>query len=425
MIHSSDVGSTQFTTTLLQILSLIVSLAGGGLLSAFTKRRWHTERKNLQKIIDSKILFYFFAFLLQAIITPILVIYFEVPSFLLNSSLLVLATLAVNTLILSFTKNPLLLVLSGVLLWGIVLFQMTDLLIPTVQFLDNLSLKIGANELSVLALLKTGFFTFLLIWCASSISEYIERKVETVHHLVASRKILIAKFARIVLIAIAIYTGLSLSGVDLSIFAFFAGALGVGIAFGLQNIFSNFFSGIIILFDRSIKPGDVVSIEDGKIYGVVRKLHARYVSIRTREGKEHLIPNQQIVSNKLENWSFSDSNIRIEIPFSVSFDSNLELVEKILVDIALKTKRVLPTPPPCVRFNSIIDNAVHLKLRLWLCDPQNGLSDIQSSIIFSAWKAFRENGITIPYPPREIYTNGLNDRFKARSSYETTTATDS
>jgi small-conductance mechanosensitive channel len=191
-------------------------------------------------------------------------------------------------------------------------------------------------------------------------------------------------------------------GIDLTTFSIFAGAIGVGIAFSLQNILSNFFSGFIILIDRSIKPGDVISLNDGKIYGIVNKLHARYVSVRTREGKEHLIPNQEIISHKLENWSFTDSKIRFEMLLKVDFDSDLDLVQKLLVEIAQKTPRVLESPTPYLRFSSMIDNAVEIKLRMWIKDPENGTSGIQSDIIFAAWKAFKEHGIRVPYPPREI-----------------------
>lgn len=418
MIHFSDVGSAQFNNILLQVLCIGISLVGGGILSSFIKKRWHIHSKKLEKVLASKTIFYFFASILLGLIIPICIFSLNISSSILICSLLVLGSLSLMSLLSTFTKNPLILTLSGIFVASITIFQMTDLLIPTLKFLDNLSLKIGGNQLSILALLKMGFFTFLLIWCASAIAQYIEKRIETVNHILVSRKILIAKFARILLISIAVYTGLSISGIDLSVFTFFAGALGVGIAFGLQNIFSNFFSGIIILFDRSIKPGDVVSVEDGKIYGVVRKLHSRYVSICTREGKEHLIPNQQIVSNKLENWSFSDPNIRMEIPFTVSFDSDLELVEKILIEIASRTRRVLPAPHPCVRFSSMEDNAVRLKLRVWLCDPQNGLSGIQSDIILAAWKAFQANGIKVPYPPREIYSKKLADPIESSLTTE-------
>ena len=156
--------------------------------------------------------------------------------------------------------------------------------------------------------------------------------------------------------------------------------------------------------DRSIKPGDVISLNDGKIYGIVNKLYARYVSVRTREGKEHLIPNQEIISHKLENWSFSDPFIRMEIQFTVSFDSDLELVQKLLVEIAQNTNRVMKEPAPYVRFRSMVDNAVELKLRIWVRDPENGTSGIQSDIVFEAWKAFKLHGIRVPYPPREIFS---------------------
>ncbi len=142
--------------------------------------------------------------------------------------------------------------------------------------------------------------------------------------------------------------------------------------------------------------------------GIVNKLHARYVSVRTREGKEHLIPNQEIITNKLENWSYSDPYIRMEIPFRVSYDSDLELVEKLLIEIALRTNQVMKEPTLYIRFSSLIDNSVDLNLRVWVEDPENGMSGIKSDIIFEIWKAFRMHGIRVPYSPREIYSKPLS-----------------
>jgi small-conductance mechanosensitive channel len=169
--------------------------------------------------------------------------------------------------------------------------------------------------------------------------------------------------------------------------------------------------------DKSIKPGDVISLEGDNVYGVVHKLNARFVSIRTREGREHLIPNEFFISNKTINWSHSDPLIRISIDFKVSYDADLELVEKILLEIASKTKRVLKEPPPTVYFTSIKENAVELQLRVWLNDPQNGKSGIISAIIFNAWKRFKEENIEIPYTPSELHiiypkSNSENDRLK-------------
>ncbi|GAB5412133.1 MAG: hypothetical protein ChlgKO_12470 [Chlamydiales bacterium] len=267
-------------------------------------------------------------------------------------------------------------------------------------------MRLGHNSVTFLTLLKALFVTISFGWAANTFSNYIDRRVKLQKHLHSSFRLLISKSTKTLLLTFSIFLGLSLFGVDLKALSFLAGAAGVGIAFGLQNILSNFFCGFIILFDKSVKPGDIICIRSGDTYGIVLDLHARYVSVRTREGKKHLIPNQLIVSEKLENWSFNDSTIRMEIPFKVSYESDLILLEKILVEIADTTLRVLKNPSPSVRFTSLIDNAVELKLYYWVADPDKGVNEIRSDMIRRIWKAFRENNIKIPYPPREIFHHG-------------------
>lgn len=284
--------------------------------------------------------------------------------------------------------------MGAVILWSLVGLEASGILLQALQFLSETKVKIGTNNFSILSLLKALLFTLLLIWGASATSDYFEKKMARVDGLLLSRKLLIAKLVRVLLIILALYIGLSASGIDLSILTFFAGALGVGAAFGLQNIFSNFFAGIIILFDRSVKPGDIISIDNGKIYGVVNKLRSRYVSIHTDEGKEHLVPNEQIISNKLENWSFTDSNIQIETTFTISGESDLKVVEQVLLGIAKSTERILEIPPPSIEFVSLSRNVLELKLCTWIGDPQKGIGEVRSSIIRQAYFVFKEKGIT-------------------------------
>ncbi len=394
MNHIPDIRLIGLDTICLFLLSIAISLAAGWLVSAFCKKRWTPKNKIWEKIAKSRAPFLFPALIFLGLISPLLIFHLEIPIFLLRIGFSIFAGLTLHSLLFSLTKNSLLRVMGAVILWSLVGLEASGILLQALQFLSETKVKIGTNNFSILSLLKALLFTLLLIWGASATSDYFEKKMARVDGLLLSRKLLIAKLVRVLLIILALYIGLSASGIDLSILTFFAGALGVGAAFGLQNIFSNFFAGIIILFDRSVKPGDIISIDNGKIYGVVNKLRSRYVSIHTDEGKEHLVPNEQIISNKLENWSFTDSNIQIETTFTISGESDLKVVEQVLLGIAKSTERILEIPPPSIEFVSLSRNVLELKLCTWIGDPQKGIGEVRSSIIRQAYFVFKEKGIT-------------------------------
>ena len=390
---------------LFELGSLILSVLGGLFFSFFLKKKIPLAAKKWRQVLtDSKMGFFLGLFLFELFFLPILSFTFEIKLILTPMVLFAAGVLVVTRLVRIFSKSLGGYLFTHLLGWTAFVFYFLGLLSPIIISLQRVTFKLGATTFSLLGMVKAVTATVLLIWGALVFSRYFEKRLKKQTHLQPSLTLLFSKALKTLLIAFSLYIGLTLLGVDLSAFSIFAGAIGVGIAFSLQNILSNFFSGFIILMDRSIKPGDVISLNDGEIYGIVNKLHARYVSVRTREGKEHLIPNQEIVSHKLENWSFSDPFIRMEIPFRVSFDSDLKLVQKLLVEIAKETDRVMEKPAPYVRFRSMVDNAVELKLRVWVRDPENGTSGIQSDIVLEAWKAFKVHGIRVPYPPREIFS---------------------
>jgi len=273
----------------------------------------------------------------------------------------------------------------------------------TFAFLEQFSIPMGTSSLSLLSLLKLATFVAVLSWGSSYLSRKIEERLDKLPHMHPSTQVLFTKVIKTVLLTLSLFLGMALTGIDVSLFAFFMGALGVSIGFGLQNIFSNFFSGILLLVDRSVKPGDVISLEEGKLYGVVHKLNARYVCVRTRDGKEHIIPNEQFVNQRFQNWSYSDPNVRITIPFKVALESDLELVEKLLLQIAGNTPRILTKPESKVCFTSIHENVVEVELKVWISDPKNGTSSLESGIIVQACKLFREHNVQIPYIPYEVY----------------------
>jgi small-conductance mechanosensitive channel len=289
-----------------EIWAVFFAFLGGGIFYLALRKALRTKEKWAASLIDrSYVVFWFSVFVLQLISLPILVWALDCRvSFALNA-LFIQGIFVGTSLIKAFSKNRGLWIFGHAVGWIFYLFYLLGLLGPTMSYLQGFPIKIGASSFTLYGLVKAVFITAALIWGALFISRYFEKKMKKQHHLKPSLVLLFSKVLKTVLIAFSVVFGLSILGIDLTTFSIFAGAIGVGIAFSLQNILSNFFSGFIILIDRSIKPGDVISLNDGKIYGIVNKLHARYVSVRTREGKEHLIPNQEIISHKLENWSLN------------------------------------------------------------------------------------------------------------------------
>ncbi len=216
-----------------------------------------------------------------------------------------------------------------------------------------------------------------------------------------SIKVLLYKATKFLFYTVATLASLSIAGVDLASLTVFTGALGLGIGFGLQKVISNLISGVIILLDKSIKPGDVIEV-DGT-YGWINSLHTRYVSVRTRDRKEHLIPNEDLVTNKVINWSFSDNNVRIKADVGVSYDTDIPQALEILTSCVEGIDRVLKNPKPVALLISFGDSSINLQLRFWINDPAAGVTNCRSQVMLNIWQKFKEAGIQIPYPQRDLH----------------------
>jgi small-conductance mechanosensitive channel len=214
-------------------------------------------------------------------------------------------------------------------------------------------------------------------------------------------QVLFTKLLKITLITVAILAAISTTGVDLTALAVFGGALGVGIGLGLQRVIANLFAGLILLLDKSVKPGDVVAVAG--TYGWVNTLGGRYVSVVTRDGIEHLIPNEEFITTRVENWTHSDTRVRIKIPVGVHYDADVERALAGCVVCATRTPRVLSEPAPLCQLRNFGDSAVELELRIWVGDPMNGINNVRSEVLRRIWKAFHEEDIKIPYPQRDLH----------------------
>ena len=267
--------------------------------------------------------------------------------------------------------------------------------------LDKYSIQLGDARLSVLSLMKFVLSVGVFIVAARWLSNWIERRAKKSDVLSATMQVGVAKFSRVLLYTFAILIALNSVGIDLTTLTVFGGALGVGLGFGLQRIASNFISGFILLFDRSIKPGDVISINNR--YGWVQALHARYIVVRDRDGVETLIPNENLITSEVINWSYTDRHVRVKIPVQISYGDDPEQAMDIMVKASEVSDRVLKDPPPQARLISFGDNGIDLELRLWLEDPEEGVGNVRSDVNLAIWKGFNEAGITIPFPQRDVH----------------------
>ena len=339
--------------------------------------------------------------LLMLWLTTILAVAAAWPDSVLTISASLLSAWVVIRLSATLMRNPFLTKLVAMVAWTIAALNILDLLEPTRTVLAGLSFKIGALNLSLLIIINGLIYFAVFLWLAFLVSRLVENNLKSSVSLSPSVKVLTGKLVRITLVTAAFLIAISTVGIDLSIFTFFGGALGVALSFGLQTVVSNFISGIILLLDQSIKPGDVISI--GDTYGWVNSLNARYVSLDTRDGIEHLIPNEELIVTRVENWTHTHNRIRIRISIGIHYDADVKQAMGLCEEAAQEVERVIENPPPVCLLSGFGDNSVDLEVRLWISDPHNGLSNIKSQVLLKVWEKFHEHGIEIPYPQRDLH----------------------
>ncbi|MEF2229802.1 MAG: mechanosensitive ion channel domain-containing protein [Pseudodesulfovibrio sp.] len=286
------------------------------------------------------------------------------------------------------------------LVWAVAALSIFGLLSPITGFLGDLRFSVGGASFSALGVTKGLILAAIFLQAASFTVRFFTRRIESARELSPSLQVLLVKAFKVALYTGAVLVAMSSVGIDLTNLAIFSSALGVGIGFGLKTIFSNYVAGILLLMDRSIKPGD--TIEVGGVFGVVRDMHSRYTSVLTRSGKEHLIPNELLISGEVVNWTYTDRNVRLEIPVGVAYGSDVEKALGLLVEAASGVGRVLTAPAPVAQLSGFGDNAVDLQLRLWIADAENGVSNVRSDVLRRVWKLFHENSIEFPFPQRDV-----------------------
>jgi small-conductance mechanosensitive channel len=271
--------------------------------------------------------------------------------------------------------------------------------------LDRVALAVGDWRVSLFDVLFAAVAVLAVLAFAMVATRLTRSGLRRLTGLDGTQRVLAEKIAQIVIWVVTFFLAIDLLGIDLTALAVFSGAFGLAIGFGLQKTFGNLISGIILLMDKSIKPGDVIAVADQsgqQTFGQIRKIGIRAISVVTRDEREYLIPNENLMINQVENWSYSSRNVRVQVPVGVSYDADMALAEKLMLEAAAKARRVLETPPPTVWWNGFGDNSVNFTIHCWINDPEEGVGNVRSDVLKKLWWLFKENGIEIPYPQRDI-----------------------
>ena len=291
--------------------------------------------------------------------------------------------------------------LISVAAWIVAALNILHLLDPAMAFLDSLSITLGDLRISALLVIKGMMSLAILLWLAALTSRLLEQRIKALPNVTPSLQVLLTKVLKIVLVIIALAAGLSIVGIDLTAFAVFSGALGVGVGLGLQKSISNLFTGILILMDKSIKPGDVIEV--GATYGRINSLGGRYVSVITQDGIEHLIPNEEIITQRVANWTRSDNNVRVRLAIGVDYATDLPEAIRISIEAAESVERVISSQPPECLVRGFGESSIDLELRVWVNDPQNGIANVSSEIYLEVWRRFKKARIQMPFPQRDLH----------------------
>jgi small-conductance mechanosensitive channel len=287
--------------------------------------------------------------------------------------------------------------------WLVAALSILGKLEPTIDALDSVSIVLGGLRLTPLLLVKLGVLLVVALWLSNIASNFVEGRITRSGDLTPSIQVLLVKMVRLALMIFAVAVVMSAVGINLSALAIFSGAAGVGIGLGLQRIVANFISGIILLADKSVKPGDLVTIGDSS--GRISAMKTRYISVAAGDGREFLIPNEDLVTQKVTNWTYTDKNTLVKVNFATNYDADPRLVCKLAIDIAAGAKRAIKLKPANCLLTEFAEAGMKFSLTFWIADP-DGMDNVKSEVMLALWDAFKREGIRMPYPVREIRIRG-------------------
>jgi small-conductance mechanosensitive channel len=308
-------------------------------------------------------------------------------------------------LVTSVIRNAFIVKLVSVAAWLVAALSILGQLDFALEALDSdqVAVVLAGLRLTPLLLIKAGALLILALWLTNIASNFIESRINRSTDLTPSIQVLLVKMIRMGLVVVAIAIALGAVGINLSALAVFTGAAGVGIGLGLQKIVANFISGLILLVDKSVKPGDLVTIGDSS--GRISAMKTRYISVAAGDGREFLIPNEDLVTQKVVNWTYTDKNTLVKVSFGTNYDADPRLVCKLAVDIAAGAPRAIKSRPPNCILTEFTEAGMKFSLTFWIADP-DGMDNVKSDVMLALWDAFKREGIRVPYPVREIRVRG-------------------
>lgn len=273
-----------------------------------------------------------------------------------------------------------------------------------VDTLQGIGFDVGSTRVSLWNALMVVLVIVAIVVVARVASRMACKILARIGRLDPAQRVLGEKLVTVGVWAAAILVGIDVLGIDLTALAVFSGAFGLALGFGLQKTFGNLIAGIILLMDRSIKPGDVIAVNDGtnSAVGQVKRIGIRAVSVTTRDKKEYLIPNENLMINQVENWSYSSRDVRVRVPVRAAYGSDIELAERLMLEAARQTRRVLDEPSPTVWLTSFGIDAIEFEIQIWINDPEDGLGNVRSDVLKKVWRLFRDNGVAVPFPQRDL-----------------------
>ena len=394
-----------------QVLILLGLIAAAFALSRFfgprlrewlrTREGWPKWRYRYLLMLHRRLALIFFVLLIWITVLTMREITWPSRSYMLGIAANLATAWLVIAVVTRFVGNG---ALRSILRYGgwiwvtLILLNLTE---EAQQLLDTLALDLGSLRLSVWMVLQAAVMLGVALAGARFLAGATSASIRSNSEISPSMQVLAIKVLQVVLYGAALVIGLRIVGVDLTGLAVLSGAIGVGLGFGLQKVVSNLVSGVIILLDKSIKPGDVISL--GETFGWINSLGARYVSVVTRDGREYLIPNEDLITGQVVNWSHSNDFVRLDIFFGTSYSDDPHHVRKVAIEAAASIDRVLSTPKaPVCHMVGFGDSSVDYILRFWIQDPTGGLTNIRGGVYLALWDAFEANGISFPFPQREV-----------------------
>jgi small-conductance mechanosensitive channel len=366
-------------------------------------KRWPPPLRRLARVLVASCSTVVFALLVIAARIAMYHVTWPSRSYMLVvAAKLALAWLIIR-LVTSVIRNAFIVRLVSLAAWLIAALSIINQLDPAIDALDSVSVVLGGLRLTPLLAIKLVLLLIAALWFTNIASNFAESRINQSADLTPSIQVLLVKMIRMGLLVVAIAVVLSTVGINLSALAVFSGAVGVGIGIGLQKIVANFISGIILLADKSVKPGDLITIGDSS--GRISAMKTRYISVAAGDGREFLIPNEDLVTQKVTNWTYTDKNTLVKVNFSTNYESDPRLVCKLAVDIAAATPRAIKSRTPNCILAEFAETGMKFSLTFWIADP-DGMDNVKSDVMLLLWETFKREGIRVPYPVRELRVRG-------------------